>query len=151
VPDAQCGKKRKRQLWDGIDNDGDGTADCGVSTILSSVRFTSLHSDLGCGCNGRENNFYYCGDGVDNDNDGYVDGYDSNCRDLLNQGGTTAPTGGGGEGTFDPFAVEGCAWFEYEDADAVGNEMCCETVWDEALQRNFSDCRPKPGGWVKLR
>ena len=66
-----------RLCSDGIDNDGNGTADCDDP----NCQFKGNDGVSGPGATvcGAENNEYTCDDGIDNDGNGYVDCKDRSC------------------------------------------------------------------------
>ena len=70
---------------DGVDNDCDGFVDCNdfdcsrSPSVTLCPRDAGLPMDLGCIPTGAENTNATCGDGVDNDCDGYVDCIDFDC------------------------------------------------------------------------
>ncbi len=94
---------------DGLDNDGDGAADC-------------LDSD----CFGDPACFEICDDGADNDLDGRIDCADPDCQ------GTDVCTEICGNGVDDDFD----GLIDCEDAECFGDPTCFETVCDDGVDND---------------
>ncbi len=100
--DAPVNENTNALCNDGIDNDCNGHTDC-EDFSCRSCAITACVRDGGvtlrdggtCACRGEENTNAACGDGVDNDCDGFVDCRDFDC--TMSDGGvvTVCPTDGG--------------------------------------------------------
>jgi hypothetical protein len=145
---------------DGCDNDGNGFADCNDFSCCSA---TTCGADTACGRRpdsgprpdaavmacatmGPENTAAACGDGCDNDGNGFYDCGDFDCCDVVSCGPTTPCARRPDSGPRPDAAVMACATMGPENTEAACGDGCDNDGDGFVDCRDFECGRDAPAG-----